>query len=125
MVGEEAKYYSLLLSYAHILAPFYNALFGCLTFGKAGSLRDLVAEFVGPKKGSRILDVATGTGKQAYAFAKRGYDVTGIDLSRDMLKIAIAQNKYDIAKFEIADATKLPFKDNMFDVPAFPLLYTI
>lgn len=115
-MDEEAKYYSLLLNYARILAPFYNTFFGCLTFGAESRLRDTVADFASPQKGSRILDVATGTGKQAYVFAKKGYDVTGIDLSEDMLKVAIGQNKYENVKFEIADATRLPFEDNSFDV---------
>ena len=115
-MDEEAKYYSLLLNYARLLAPFYNTFFKCLTFGEESRLRDTVAAFASPPKGSRILDVATGTGKQAYAFAKKGYDVTGIDLSEDMLKEAIGKKKCENAKFEIADATRLPFEENSFDV---------
>jgi len=66
--------------------------------------------------GSKILDVATGTGKQAVAFARKGFDVIGVDLSEAMLKVAIDKNKYENARFEIADAVNLPFKDNSFDV---------
>lgn len=69
-----------------------------------------------PKKSSKILDVATGTGKQAFAFAKRGYEVVGIDLSEAMLNVAKKKNKYANARFEAADATDLPFEDNSFDV---------
>ncbi|OGN96140.1 MAG: hypothetical protein A2Y89_03780 [Chloroflexi bacterium RBG_13_51_18] len=69
-----------------------------------------------PQEGAEILDVATGTGKQAFAFAKSGYKVTGIDLSEDMLKIARKNNKYNNLKLEIGDATKLSFEDNRFDV---------
>ncbi|HIH44087.1 MAG TPA: methyltransferase domain-containing protein [Candidatus Methanoperedenaceae archaeon] len=79
-------------------------------------LRDTVAEFTGAGAGSRILDVATGTGKQAFAFAKKGYDVTGVDLSEDMLRVAKKKNKYGNARFEIADATALRFGDCSFDV---------
>jgi 2-polyprenyl-3-methyl-5-hydroxy-6-metoxy-1,4-benzoquinol methylase len=49
-------------------------------------LRGKVVDFTNPGSGSRILDVATGTGKQAFAFAKKGYDVIGVDLSEAMLK---------------------------------------
>src|SRR3972149_1289902 len=107
MVYEEAKYYSLLKKYMRILAPFYDILFGCLSFGAGSRLRDKVADFAEAQNGSRILDVATGTGKQAFGFAKKGCDVVGIDLSEDMLAVAKKKNKYENAKFEIADAATL------------------
>jgi demethylmenaquinone methyltransferase/2-methoxy-6-polyprenyl-1,4-benzoquinol methylase len=66
-------------------------------------------------RGSKVLDVATGTGRYAFAFAKRGHEVTGVDLSRDMLAIAKRSNRYPNARFLVADATKLPFKGNSFD----------
>ena len=75
-----------------------------------------MVNFTYARDGSRILDVATGTGQQAFAFAKRGYEVTGIDLSDAMLKIARNKNRYRNAKFEVADATRLPFEANSFDV---------
>ncbi len=79
-------------------------------------IRDRVVDFTDARNGSKILDVATGTGKQAFAFAKKGHDVIGIDLSEDMLKIAKKNNAYPNLRFEEADATKLPFKNNCFDV---------
>lgn len=54
--------------------------------------------------------------KQAFAFGKKGYDVIGIDLSEYMLKVANKKNKYKNVKFEIADATDIPFEDNYFDI---------
>lgn len=78
-------------------------------------------DFTNARNGSRILDVATGTGKQAFAFGKKGYDVIGIDLSEDMLKVAIKKNKYENVKFEVADATNMPFEDNHFDASAVSL----
>jgi demethylmenaquinone methyltransferase/2-methoxy-6-polyprenyl-1,4-benzoquinol methylase len=79
-------------------------------------VRDRVVELTNAKEGSKILDVGTGTGKQAFAFAKRGYNVVGIDLSEDMLNVANKKNKYGNVKFEVADATDIPFEDNCFDV---------
>ena len=81
----------------------------------AGVRKKTVA-MTGAGEGAEILDVATGTGKQAFAYAKNGYKVTGIDLSEDMLKIARKHNKYQNLKLESGDATKLPFEDNRFDV---------
>jgi len=108
---EEREYYSLIRKAFHILAPFYDSI---TAFDSA--LRDKVVDFVSAADGSRILDVATGTGKQALAFARKGYDVTGIDLSEDMLKVAQKKNTYANMKLEVGDATDLPFEDNSFDV---------
>lgn len=113
---EKEKYYWLLKTFFRILAPFYDVIFKSLTFGSDSKLRYKVVHYVDAPTGSRILDVATGTGKQAFAFAKKGYDVFGIDLSEDMLKIAKKNNTYENVKFDVADATNLPFEDNSFDV---------
>jgi len=82
----------------------------------ARGIREKVFDFTSPEKGAKILDVCTGTGKQAFAFAKRGFDVVGIDLSVEMLKIAEKDNGYDNLRFVMGDAEKLPCRDNHFDV---------
>ncbi|OGO23277.1 MAG: hypothetical protein A2144_12065 [Chloroflexi bacterium RBG_16_50_9] len=111
LMDDEREYYSLVKKVFDILAPFYDIVTLPLT-----RLRGRVVDFTGAEKGSRILDVATGTGKQAFAFAEKGYDVTGIDLSKAMLKVANKKNRYKNVRFQAADATNLPFEDNSFDV---------
>jgi len=113
---KKKKYYSLLKKYTRILAPYYDTVTKFLSLGRESRLRDKVVDFTCARNGSRILDVCTGTGKQAFAFAKKGYDVIGIDLSEDMLKVAKKNNIYQNVKFEVTDATNLPFEDNSFDV---------
>jgi demethylmenaquinone methyltransferase/2-methoxy-6-polyprenyl-1,4-benzoquinol methylase len=108
---DEENYYSSIRSYIRFLAPFYDTG----TFFISG-LRGKVVDFTNARKGSRVLDVGTGTGKQAFAFAKRGFDITGIDLSEEMIKIARKNNRYENGKFQIGDAASLPFEDNSFDV---------
>ncbi len=108
---EEKEYYLLVKKVFRILAPVYDI--GTIPIS---GVRHKTVDFTGAENGSKILDVATGTGKQAFAFAKKGYDVTGIDLSFAMLGVASRKNKYANAKFALADATNLPFKDGSFDV---------
>ncbi len=108
---EEKKYYLLVKKVFRILAPVYD--FGTIPIS---GVRDKTADFTNAGIGSKILDVATGTGKQAFAFAKKGYDLTGIDLSEAMLKVARKKNKYENVKFVLADATNFPFWDSSFDV---------
>ena len=107
----DEEYYSYIKKWFGRWASIYDFVSIFLS-----GIRDKVADFTNARKGSRILDVATGTGKQAFAFAKNGYDVIGIDLSDDMLKIAKKKKKYENVKFEAADATNLPFEDRHFDV---------
>ncbi len=68
-------------------------------------------------KSLKILDVGCGTGRHSIELTKRGYDVTGIDLSESMLSRARAkaeENSLDI-EFLNYDARDLPFKSD-FDV---------
>jgi ubiquinone/menaquinone biosynthesis C-methylase UbiE len=41
--------------------------------------------------GKKLLDVACGTGELSCRFAMQGYQVTGVDLSEDMLAVAMAK----------------------------------
>jgi len=79
-------------------------------------IRIEAVDFINAKNDSKILDIATGTGKQAFAFARRGYDVIGVDLSEDIVKVANRRNIYENVTFIVADATNIPFKNNQFDV---------
>ncbi len=105
-------YYSYIKKWFGKGAQFYHILVDIpLT-----RLRDKVVNLTDAKNGLRILDICCGTGGQTFAFGKRGYEVVGIDLSEEMLNIAKRKNKYKNVKFEVADASNIPFKDNYFDV---------
>lgn len=108
---DEEKYYSLTDTVFKALAPYYDIIATPLF-----RARDTVVDFANASSGSRVLDVATGTGGQALAFAKRGNETIGVDLSAAMLSIARRKNRYANASFELADATHLRFEENYFDV---------
>ena len=109
-MSEEKEYYALTKNAFDVLAPIYDLLTLPLIH-----VRDKVVAIANVAKGSQVLDVATGTGQQAFAFAKYGYDVTGIDLTESMLEIAKRNNKNGFVKFEVGDATHLRFDRNTFD----------
>ena len=79
----------------------------------------------------KILDVGCGTGRHAIELAKRGYQITGVDLSESQLKRAREKAKESNVHidFHRHDARNLPFK-NEFDVAimmcegGFPLMET-
>lgn len=64
------------------------------------------------KKGSKILDVCCGVGRHALELAKAGYDVTGVDLSKEYLELGRkrARKRGLEVKFEQYDMRRLPYK---------------
>jgi len=61
-----------------------------------------------------VLDIGTGNGLFAEAFASHGKEVTGIDVSEEMIKAA--RKNLPNGKFEIALAEEIPFPDKIFDL---------
>src|SRR3989344_6150469 len=63
-------------------------------------------------KGKKILDAGCGSGRDSAYLTEDGYDVTGIDLSEEMIKIAKTKS---YAKFKIMDFRNISFKKESFD----------
>ncbi|HVF46754.1 MAG TPA: class I SAM-dependent methyltransferase [Pyrinomonadaceae bacterium] len=70
------------------------------------------------KPGTRVLDVACGTGNLAIPAARAGAEVTGIDIAPNLIEQAIARAASERvnAKFEVGDAEDLPYDDASFDI---------
>ncbi len=72
------------------LARYYDALMANVPYGLWAEYVSTLAAFAGRPivPGSRLLDLATGTGSVAFEFAERGCVVTGTDLSAPMIEQA-------------------------------------
>ncbi|KAF5089120.1 class I SAM-dependent methyltransferase [Methanobacterium aggregans] len=100
------------------------------TQGTLGEV-DFIEKEINHDKNCRILDIGCGTGRHAIELTKRGYSVTGVDLSGSMIKKAMekAETAGLNIDFQIADARNLPFEQE-FDLAimlcegAFPLMET-
>jgi len=86
------------------------------------SVTEALVEYVEPRAGMQVLDLASGTGEPGITLAQRvtpGGRVTAVDLSADLLELAAqrARNK-NLSNFSIqqADAHQLPFPDQSFDL---------
>jgi ubiquinone/menaquinone biosynthesis C-methylase UbiE len=76
----------------------------------------VVADFLGPVEGRAILDVGTGTGRAALSLARRGAQVTGVDASPEMLRVATERAAASGLRlsFGLGDAHALAFPDRSF-----------
>ena len=92
---------------------------------------DFIEKEINYDKSLKIIDIGCGTGRHSIELAKRGYAVTGIDLSESQLERAREKAKAQNLQvdFQRHDARQLPFK-NEYDLAvmicegAFPLMET-
>jgi 2-polyprenyl-3-methyl-5-hydroxy-6-metoxy-1,4-benzoquinol methylase len=121
------------------MKQWYEALFEnyaqkydneCFTQGTKGEC-DFIEKELHFNKSLKTLDVGCGTGRHSIELSKRGYQVTGIDLSASQLARArekAATDKLEI-DFQKHDVRNLPF-ENEFDAAimlcegGFPLMET-
>ena len=105
------------------IAVVYDVLNTAMTAGLHHRWRARAADLARVGPGSRVLDVATGTGDLAIELARRvspGGEVLGSDFSEAMLsrardKAAAADPQGGKPRFEWADALELPYDDASFD----------
>ncbi len=99
-----------------------------LSFGQDPRWRATLIDQINPLPGQRVLDVATGTGLVAFALARRGCTVVGLDQSEDMLAVARRDltehhpTLEDQITFVRGEAERLPFDDGEFDALTFTYL---
>jgi demethylmenaquinone methyltransferase/2-methoxy-6-polyprenyl-1,4-benzoquinol methylase len=103
------------------IAPRYDFLNHLLSLGTDVYWRSRTVRIVRPQGKAPILDLCTGTGDLAFAYARAAGDgtpVVGADFCRPMLAIGRSkalQRTEDLALVE-ADGQRLPFADDVFQI---------
>ncbi|MEX2540003.1 MAG: class I SAM-dependent methyltransferase [Actinomycetota bacterium] len=91
-------------------------------------LGDTLCDAVDVRPGSKVLDVATGTGHVALAAARRFCDTTGVDYVPALIEVARRRAEAEglEVSFEEGDAEALRFEDGSFDyvVSAIGVMFT-
>jgi len=95
--------------------PFSDALCGeyLIEFGAVFALL--------PQPPARVLDLGCGSGWTSIFLARRGYDVLGLDIAEDMIRLALAnasREGLENVAFEVGDFEEAP-GDGGFDVAVF------
>jgi demethylmenaquinone methyltransferase/2-methoxy-6-polyprenyl-1,4-benzoquinol methylase len=104
------------------VASRYDVMNDAMSLGIHRLWKDAMLDWIAPRAGQRLLDVAGGTGDISFRFLKRaGYGhATVLDLTEPMLvegrKRAEAERMADSLDWVVGDAMALPFADNSFDV---------
>lgn len=84
----------------------------------AEEVADFIVQLVNASPETSFLEPGVGTGLNVLPLVKRGYSVTGIDVSQEMLD-QFRQKLHEVPQnltLIHADASRLPFPDQSFDV---------
>lgn len=104
------------------VASRYDLMNDLMSGGLHRVWKDAMMDWLVPRPGQRLLDVAGGTGDIAFRFLKRapGATATVLDMTEPMLtegrKRAEAESLADRLDWVVGDAMALPFPDASFDV---------
>ena len=104
------------------LGPTYDRYARLLSLGQDPRWRRFLVSRVAVGPGSRVLDIATGTGAVALELIRqKGCEVVGLDQSAGMLAVARERLPGSVELVE-ASAEELPFDDATFDALTFTYL---
>ena len=104
------------------VASKYDVMNDVMSVGIHRIWKDAMMDWLAPRAGQRLLDVAGGTGDIAFRFLRRarGADAVVCDMTESMLvegqRRAEAESFADRMEWVVGDAMALPFGDGEFDV---------
>jgi SAM-dependent methyltransferase len=94
-------------------SPYYHTLYKHRNCGEAETFIDNLIGFLKPSPDARFLDLACGKGRHSVFLNKKGFDVTGLDLSAESIRQA-SEWENERLHFYVHDMRKL-FRTNYFD----------
>ena len=95
-------------------SSYYHLLYNNRNDNEANAFIAKLIDYLKPLSKSKMLDVACGKGRHSIALNNLGFDVTGIDLSTESIKIAKKSEKENLHFF--THDMRLPFYVNYFDI---------
>ena len=95
-------------------SPYYHILYKNRDFSEAELFIDNLIQLLKPEKTNRFLDLGCGKGRHSIYLNKKGFDVTGIDLSEKSITSA-KTSENETLHFYTHDMRKL-FRTNYFDM---------
>ncbi|TAH43741.1 MAG: class I SAM-dependent methyltransferase [Bacteroidetes bacterium] len=95
-------------------SPYYHILYKERDETEAEIFLDKLISHIKLSQGSKILDVACGKGRHSLYLNKKGFDVTGYDLSEQSIKHNLKMEN-DTLHFYLHDMREL-FRTNYFDL---------
>lgn len=104
------------------VASRYDVMNDAMSLGIHRLWKDAMMDWLAPRPGQKLLDVAGGTGDISFRFLKRapGAHATVLDMTESMLvegrQRADAASMSDRLDWIVGDAMALPIADNTFDV---------
>jgi demethylmenaquinone methyltransferase/2-methoxy-6-polyprenyl-1,4-benzoquinol methylase len=104
------------------VASKYDIMNDVMSVGIHRIWKDAMMDWLAPRPGQRLLDVAGGTGDVSFRFLKRAGEAQAVvlDMTESMLvegsKRAEASSLAESLDWVVGDAMALPFEDNSFDV---------
>ena len=100
------------------IAPTYERWARLLSMGQDARWRRSMVAGLGLSPGSRVVDVAAGTGSITRLVRSQGLEVVSVDQSPEMTEMAQRQDAVAV----LATAERLPFPDGAFDGVTFGYL---
>lgn len=93
---------------------YYHILYKNRDYTEASEFIDRLVNYLAPEPETHFLDVACGKGRHSIYLNKKGYKVTGVDISPNSIDEA-KEHENDTLKFQVADMRQ-PFAENDYNI---------